>query len=422
MNKYLILGNIYGVGGWQIYIEGRICHLLSQGLKIYVISPVMNGEEIKLEYVRHIKVFPCDIVFRNPAIYTTSQQDRTIKELLNFIDYQSDDKVLVESTSIYSSFWGEYLAELTTGKNFSYILNSHVMDVIGNNNTFIDFFRFKYAQKLVAGMTHLTLKEILFQNQEVSDSELFSFKAAGRNPLTSLNTLVSQTNMIEEIKKQGTIVVGYFGNLDKPHVIPLTKELIQYFSTHKDHSFLFLTVGSSSKKKIEKKIKSIIKGQSNTETMNIGNLYPVPIQLFQLMDVCIGSWGSAKLAAQSGTKTIRLISDTTVVAQGVIGITLRDNEYYNLPIGKENLFEYLNNILFSHIYDNIPKSKITEYSNYKLIQEKIDAFISPMFSSSNFDYFSIKKIGIKTKREIIMKICNIILGTKISNVLYKILK
>lgn len=422
MNKYLLLGNVYGIGGWQIYLEGRICHLLKKGFNVYVVSPLLKNKTIKLEFFKKVKIVSNNALFRNVALFTFSQRKRILDNILKFVEFKESDCLFVESTSIYSSLWGEILAKATKGKNFSYILNSHVKDVINSNSSIIDFFRFKYSQKLLAGMTPNTIQDILFQDECVSKEMLYSFKADGRDPLTLDNPLSNETRLIKEQKLRNTIVVGYFGNLDKPHVIELTERLSAYFGRHSNNTFLFLTIGSSTKRKIEKDIIKIIDKINNASTLNIPDLFPVPIELFELMDVCIGSWGSARTAARSLTKTIRLLNDTDVVAQGIIGITLKNGIYYDLPAGELTLEEYLDGILFTHAYDDLENNSVTEYPEYELVQKNIDNFIGNYFSNDNESFYPIEHIVISSKKERLMKIFNCIFGMRFADFLFMVFK
>ncbi|MCR4661261.1 MAG: hypothetical protein K5765_04565 [Clostridia bacterium] len=415
MNNYIIFANAFGVGGWQIYAEGRVIHLLNKGFRVYVLSPYINKGIIKLPFLNKTSVLPINELFRNPLIYNQHQRNVIISKVLSFIKYNEKDEYFFESTSINSSMWGEMIAKKVKGKNFSYLLHSHIENVSKDVH---EFFNFKYYQRLLAGMTPNTIKELLFRNIDVNSDLLYSFKADGRDPLSNENLFVDEINKIIEFKKENKRIIGYFGNLDKPHVIELTNRIIKYCATHIDCGFVFVTVGSSNKGKVEKQITKLVKKCSNLDEINIPEAYPVPIFLFENMDVCIGSWGSARTAARTGVLTIRLMGDIDVVPQGIIGVTLRNDIYYDLPVGTCTLNEYLDNILFLHTYDSIENNSKRDYNDYEIIQNKIDFFID--LSNSRVDnYYDVLSIKSISKKEKIMKLLCSSLGLKISDLLFR---
>jgi hypothetical protein len=76
---------------------------------------------------------------------------------MNFIEFNQNDEVFIESTDMWLSMWGELLAKEMSAINFSYLLHSHIENISSSVQKYFDF---KYRQQLLAGMSELTLPEL----------------------------------------------------------------------------------------------------------------------------------------------------------------------------------------------------------------------------------------------------------------------
>ena len=376
-----------------------------------VISPVSKNKIIKLKYLDLANVIWNDFVYHNPIVYTEKNQASIINEMLDGIGYVEGMNLFIEATTINSSYWAEIIAKKTGGTAFSYLLHSHI-DHLKEQE--IEFFEFKYQQKLLAGMTENTLRDIFSQSKNFKVNDYYSFKADGRDPLTNeIEKCAYYITDIQEKKDKGALVIGYFGTLNKPHIYELSNRIVDYVNKHPNRMFVYVTIGSSENNRAEKYISHLFKDMNNVVYVQIEEMYPVPINLFKLMDVCIGSWGSARTASRTGVKTIRLMGDTDVVAQGIIGITLRNNIYYDLPCGTETLEDYLDNILFHDTYDAINNNSIVSYRDYEISQVQMDEFLMEYLNKARqAEYFPINDIK-RNKNEIFIKIANYLLDYKL---------
>lgn len=420
MKKYILIGEASGIGGWQIYGDGRVAFLKKMGVEVYVITSVTFNSEIKLQYFKECHLLRCNHVFHRFTGYPLRDIKKISNDILSFIDYKKEDEVFIEATSINSSLWAEYLSKATQGVSFCYLLHSHIEDVSVQEKK---FFWFKYNQHLLAGMTYLTLQD-LFQNFKILDKDnSFAFKADGRSPINDENTLLEETNKIESLKSENYKIVGYFGTLNKPHVIPLCKRLHDFFTLHSADKFLLILIGSSTKGEVEKVITNMYCGRVEVKCIIIPELFPVPRKVFELMDVCIGSWGCARNAASTGVKTIRLMGDTDIIAQGIVGITLRNKTYYDLPAGEEQLEDYLDNILYKKAYDGIVSNAETSFPDYELMQHKINNFIH-LFDRDpkQHNYYEVEKIGCLSKLDYIHKFMFCIIGIELGEKILMLLK
>lgn len=420
MKKYILLGEARGIGGWQIYCDGRISYMSKEADKVFFICPPVNEDDIKLKYIKECSHYKNIHPFHPLTSYSNHQINIVIKQILNSIQYQNGDEVVVEATTLNNTLWAEKLSETTAGMAFCFVLHSHIGKL---HPSLVDFYWHKYNQRLLAGMTYLTLQEIFEGAHELTKVQSYSFNAIGRAPLTNEKLNIDDIAAIKRYKQNKSKIIGYFGSLNKPHIIPLCDCLINFARTHKEDCFLFVFIGSSSKGDKEKIMKRYNKNRENYYFYNVAELFPVPKDLFRVMDVCIGTWGSARTAAMTGVKTIRLDNDVNVDAQGIIGITLRNGVYYDEPSGTKSIEDYLNEILYSDIYDGIENNAKTEQADFIEAQKEINEFLEPFFrNQKNINYYNVTSIGCLNYKDAILKGLRVVFGLGFTEFLLNTIK
>lgn len=349
--KYIILGPSRGIGGWQLYVDARHQHCVDLGYDTYVLSSDESMNlSVQLLSLKKGKIINLPELTYPFFVFSKWQIKRVINVIKKAIDYNSYDNVFIESTCMSYTMWGEIFAKELKAVNYGFILSSHI------ENTSRDvqrFFEFKYDQHLLSGQTEITLVG-LFTGYKNVDNYKRGLNASWGPPICDFREDCQV--YIEEFRKakeKEIKIVGYFGSLNKPHFKPLCVELRRYFDNHKDSNFLFVSIGSSTFSISEKYQAEIMEKSSNVYCFNIPTLYPVPCDFFNLMDVCIASWGSANAAARVNKRVIRLMDDVNVIPQGIIGVTLRVNPFYKQPIGDESLEELLDNIFYGNNYEGV---------------------------------------------------------------------
>lgn len=420
MKKYLLFGEARGIGGWQIYCDGRIAFMETCCDQVFFICQPLGKQSIKLKYLNNSTNMKLVHPFHSMTSYCKTDINTVTNKILKFINYTKDDQVVIEATTLNNSLWAEYIAQKTKGTAFCFLLHSHIEKTANQIN---NFFWFKYNQRLLAGMTFLTLQELFKDKHVLSKAESYAFDANGRPPLTEEELLKDEINEISFYKQKHYKVIGYFGTLSKPHVIPLYQKLICYSEKHSNNHFLFVLIGSSKTGTIERQIRTMSQAKSNYVPMIIPELFPVPRSIFKIMDVCIGSWGCARVAAMTGTKTIRLMDDVGVEAQGIIGITLRGGNYYDEPSNNKNLETFLDELLFSSLYEEMPNNALTEQSDYLENQKKINEFFKPFSpDSSQKEYYDVADIPSQSMSEILIKFARRIIGLRNVEYVFSVVK
>lgn len=401
--KYVIMGQLAGIGGWQLYIDARATYLSDRGYEVYLIS-ISDEKDIKLSSFRNSMHLCIPEVHMPPASYTKKQQECIVKRIYEFLNSDNNEDMTIESTDMNLSMWGEIIAEHYQARNFSYLLHSHFPQ---QNRYVQDFFLFKYKRDELAGMSEFTLPE-LFNNHPNADLiEPRNFPATPKDPITDDNIIEDFTQKIENYKqKDHFFVVGYFGNLDKPHFSQLCEFIAGYARSNKGQNFLFVTIGSSGNGTAEKKQKLIEKRACNCKIINIPSMYPVPKQIFQKMDVCLASWGSAVNSARAGALTIRLLDDVTIIPHGIMGITITD---YKSPGCSETLTELFEKIRSGEYRAEDAHTDYKPY-DYSMAHKQMDQSIFNITHENA--YYDISKIKKVSRRSNIEKDLNTILGIR----------
>ncbi len=417
MKKYILFGNIVGIGGWQIYIDGKVSYLKENGWEVYVFCPkrTLNHELIKLNGLKEYEKNMMSELCYSPYHLTSLQQKYVIDTMISIISPQesSNDKVIVESTSMNDSLWGELLSKRLGAKHVVYLLHSHFNKL---SPSYISYFNFKYERKELAGMAEKTLLSLFRGYRKIDSNSNYYFKAAGKNPISNSCELdVSTRNIISEAKKCDYLI-GAFGTLNKPHSLDIFEEVKNFAYKHIDKKIAYIVIGSSLLGTVEENMLQSAKKCTNLTLLMVKEMYPVPEQFFKAMDVCIGSWGSARVAAIAGAKTIRLSSDIDIIPQGVIGYTLTEEPYSQYDSYGGTLLEILEDVLLSEKYNNMQYIPPLSYPDYHEENDKFMHFIKN--SSPIIEYYSISKIKPLDIKQYFKKYLIAMLGFKIANKLF----
>lgn len=393
--KYILIGPAHGIGGWQLYIDARCNQLMKKGIDLFLIyDGNFGGKTVKLLNTERAKKM--DITMEEPYWYSKRYVKEQIKKIISFIGYKDGDEVFIESTSMIYSFWGELIAEAVHGQNFCYILHSYTR---GKPLAWIKFFSYKYDQDLIAGQTDNTLPELFEDYRPIPKDDNRTILAAWGSPICKdREDCREHIQYLRGLKNRDYKLIGYFGVLRKKHFIPLCTDIVQYAKNHEETNFCFVVIGSSATELEleEKKICEINEEKiENCIAYNIPEMYPVPEEIFEILDVCIGSFSSASTAALACKRTIRLQSDLNLAVQGVIGITTSEDEHWLQPVRDEKIDDIFDEIIFGSNYEGceyIPPKKWGE-ENHKKIDERMRPFEKRVNGHQYYDVFKMPRQG-----------------------------
>lgn len=416
--KYVLIGPAHGIGGWQLYIDARCNQLMKRGEDLFLIyDGRVGGKIVKLLNINRAKRI--DISMEEPYWYSKKHVKKQINEIIKFIGYKEGDDVFIESTSMIYSFWGELLAEAVHGQNFSYILHSHTS---GMPLAWIKFFSYKYDQDLIAGQTDNTLPELFEGYRVIPKEDSRTILAAWGSPICAeRDDCKEYIQYMRNLKDRDYKLIGYFGVLRKVHFISLCDTVEKYAKNHKDTNFCFVVIGSSDTELQleEKRINEISdRGAVNCIAYNIPELCPVPKEIFEMLNVCIGSFSSASTAALACNRTVRLQSDLNLAVQGVIGITVSEDEHWLQPVRDETLEDIFDEIIFGSNYKGCEYHPPKEWGaeDHKNIDARMRPFEKRVNGRRYYDIFKMpRQGGISFAKYIVFHLVGIEKGRRIAN-------
>ena len=132
----------------------------------------------------------------------------------------------------------------------------------------------------------------------------------------------------------------------------------------------------------------------NLITYNIPEMFPIPKHIFNNMNLCLASWGSAYTAAEACKRTIMLIDDISLVPQGVCGITIKNKDYLKkVPVDNSSLEELVDEIIYGNNYKDIEYERPSIAYELGVGQEEVDNRMRP-FVERNYGhkYYNILNI------------------------------
>lgn len=417
MKKYVLIGDGDGICGSTLYHEGRIIYLKKQGFDVYYINPSFNENKVVLDgIVQNNNYLRCEGILNEPSTYSFTDVKKILKQILNYIDKNNDDSVFIETTSILYGLWGEMIAKEINAIHFLYIIQSYANH---NSASLREFVLFKYKQDLVGGMQTSTVPSIIGNTIRIEHDT--GIAASWSDPLFESCKCDIFLDTIKSTINEKTKVIGYFGTLDKAYVNELIQSMIRFSETYQQFNYVFLFVGSSSDGSIEKQLQNI-NSELNYKFYNIPSMYPVPRNVFRIMDCCIGSFGSAIVPARVGIPTIRLCNDYSLKTNGIIGYTLISPPYSSAEPIDMSLSQTMKTLLIENFYKDEKFTPPPEPEDYFVSQKEEDKKIKPFIERNNcYEYFDTVHIsyyiGIK---HIMKKILYHFFGIGITNHLLKI--
>lgn len=379
MKKYIFFtGDIYPLGGIQIYLSGKIKYLEKQGWEIYTFFygftrgkctyPKLN--EYTDGKFKELYFLPCEI----PQFVVKN----TLNKMKKLITYNSEDEIFIESHYDVGAIWGELLAEKVKGHHTCLCCNELFR---GNGKyyyDYVDFFKFKYDRYELAGISEKSMSNLfegVYHNIPVDKSHLFS--ATPDNQVQDI-----ECALIRDIENKD-FNICYIGRAKKESFKFIAEGVKNFALKYADFKIQFIIVGDFEEE--DKKItKKIFEKCENIILTYTGTLTPVPSALFLKIDIAIAGSGCAIMSALEKVPTI-LIDAKDYKSNGLLGYDT--NEFlFREKNGKcEEIDETLENCLIKHTYDN------KEFTfKYNLDRDEIYRGHFRFFDNSTKGYYQVK--------------------------------
>lgn len=332
---------ICGIGGTQIYVRNKTNYLQKKGWKTCVVSSE-PGDTIIIKELESYKNGIFKELANNPFLLSKRKRERIIRNIITYINMFGDiskDEILIESNYIGISPWGEILAERLHAKHFILFIQE---DYRFNVDSYQKFFSFKLDRGELAANSHNAIPTLFEGFRDIQDGKTYQLSPFCNNSIEDCESKISQ------FLPKADYYIGSFGRINKPFVLPMIRDLVEFVKCHPEKTFHLVMFGWTDHPKHSQEIESIIGKITNLTYQITGPIYPVPLCDVKKMDLFISTAGAACSTTFEGILTISY-DDVDLKPIGILGKTTsnslhRDNE----PINE--LKEWMEDIIIKKIY------------------------------------------------------------------------
>ena len=365
MKQYIFMtSNIYLVGGIQNYVASKIKYLKKNDWQVYVFFCSGDNGDCPYNILNEYRDMEIKELVLYPGAWTRNIVNETLNKMVSFL-FSTDGDIIVESHNSILALWGELLAERLNAKHMCFICNETFDSKYDCFRENIPFFEFKYKRKELYGIQKNSLLNLFGEPKYLTYNEDFVFIAAIDGSVQDVfNKQVSCMKMQD-------INICFVGREKK-----LFHEILcgvkEFAIKHSSNTIQFVIVGKVSEKRIE--ITNIFDGVKNICVNYLGDLVPIPRELFEKVDVVIATSGCACVAATENVPVI--VADAIHhKAIGVLGYTTEERifskeKFEYVEVLEDVLFNDLCNNKEFHLPEIIMDDSSNHYRNHFLYVEK----------------------------------------------------
>ena len=373
-----------GMGGGQMYVRNKFLYLCKKGWDVDLIYSTTGKLLIKeLQQFNYI----CPELLFPTYYFTKSRVNSVVHKLASKINDAIYDEIIIESTYIFTSTWGEMVAEMIGAKHIVNLLQEQ-NDV--RNEGLQRFFIYKHQRKELVSITDTSLQQMFASFYPIRREQSYRLPAYCNNVEADVDSpLINQIN-----KEKYDYVIGCLSRLEKPFMIPAIKDFCRYANSVGTKRFLLLIMGGSQNDNtIITQFKNIVTNQtSNVELIITGYIYPVPVRLLDMCDAFFTSAGSAWVCMRSGIPTITYDGNDCRPI-GILGRTTNSTLFREEGEPIQDFSDLMDQILVSHVYPKQPakyQDNVPDFEDHMIFIHK---------SSQEYDYYCIDNLHIESFAE-----------------------
>ena len=356
MKTYVFITRcICGIGGAEQYIYNKVKYLESQGWRVLVFSG-RHGEILIHEFERFTPLIIPTLEWC-PECYSNKEVQEVIQRITAEVGDCNGDACIIESNSVIRAVWAELVAERLHARHLAIILqekHAYSADIKR-------FLRFKYDRHELAGITVISVKQMLADDQlETRDDT--RIVAYCNNVIVDCDDRCSPL-----LNKNADYTFASIGRLEKPCVLPIVYGFRSYFQSHPSQQFNLVMIGSSPVKNRADQIREVLQTCNNVNLVFTGNVYPIPHSFVENVDVFVSTAGSSNATYRVGRPTVK-VHPVTGEPIGVIGLDfdMKEKSMYDSTAGMtiedciSRALSNANDIVYNYSFDDAYNDHMSE--------------------------------------------------------------
>ena len=366
------------MGGIQTYTAAKAKYLRQIGWEVEIFYDDIKKNISQFEEFNNYLEGSFPEFSIQPAKCPGSVVEATVKKAMKFIgDYKEYETIIVESHDDRTSQWGELIARAAGAKHIIILLNEFYRGPQKCYADKIDFYKFKFRRKeILSGFT--TLQRLFDGYLEIKETDVNLFKM-NESPVQDVYN--PKVKAIERVDFN----ICYLGRSTKTYVSNVLLGVKEFAINHKDKKIQFILVCNSNL--IRTSIDQIFKGIDNLFVHEMGELVPIPKELYKKVDVVIAGSGCARCSADAGALTI--VAETEYCeATGILGIDTQESVYWDGKSVRMPFAIALEKVLIDRAYEG---QKIY-YSDLSVEECVKDNFEAISRTEQTVKYYDTKKL------------------------------
>lgn len=363
MKKYFFLTNsIRNIGGSQLYISRKVEYLKKQGWEVEVYytdyGPIMI-DNLKPFLANHLQELAV------PLNLVSEKQKKRVLE-----SFTPGEQTIIESHLVGFSIWGEYIAKYIGAKHIAYFLCERFPVLTSGIS---DFLKFKLKQNLLYGITSKSIPALFREN---FDGTPYGLLAVG-----CYAGIGGVDSRIDQLPKADYTILS-LGRTDKPYVPNMLLSIKDFAESNKEYRINLIVIGDSpSSNRILETLASV----SNVHVLMMGNLSPLPQNVFTLSDVAIATAGCVKITSENDVPTI-VTDGNDCEGIGIYGYTTFNWLFRDEDEPQQKIKDLLEDVLVKKMY---PKKGVIGNEEQEPDYSAHQAIIDQEFDESYYDVLSI---------------------------------
>lgn len=342
----IITCDIHPLGGMQLYTAGKAKYLYKEGYRVQVFYGGINTGNCRITALDDYRDGAISVLGYQPKQYTKRIQKKTINKMKKMLGDKLEDvsEIIIESQADTLALWGELLAEELNGKHVCLNCNEKFRGSNKCYEKYFDFFDFKHKRKELAGIHEDSLVKLFDGYKDVEIQKRYVFTAAIASPVQDV-----RNDRVHQIKKYKWNI-AYIGRLEKPYVDNIIQGVYEFAAQYKNDAIQFVIVGEAGDK--QKEIEDKFDHIKNINICFMGDLVPIPRELYSKLDVVIAGSGCAYCSVYENVPVI--IPDAgNYMANGILGYTTFNTLYHEPDCGQTTFETMIEQVLVQKIHTHI---------------------------------------------------------------------